>query len=419
MIKLEDFDWDTQMNLVRGCEGFFVTYKSPMWQKSILQSLTNTFGKKYKNEIKVILTASSKAKRYNLTGCKITLNNNNYKIINSKLSSNVNLKRLRELITLMETEGYLTLMLGYYKNKKFKMGSYLRFHNKLLDGLSKESCDRWGMSRDTDSSLIEIIDTLRTTEKKNVYHSLKKFSGVDKLLGEMKLINKVVESSEICFDGRVCYVRYKKVFHDNLQNSGRIYAIGTFQIENSDLRHTITIDGSPTVEVDVCHIHPSIFASTLNLKLPESYDPYDIGYLLDDHVPRKILRPFMKISFMTLLYAKNRGTALFSIKEMLDENKGVLPDWLCNKTILEALEEHNNMLSACFYKKDQWKFAQFIDASISTKIMLHFANKGVVCLPYHDSWRVQTKYKDELIEVLKRSWIEVMGNEDNFYYKID
>lgn len=419
MINLEDYTYEVQNNLVRGCESFFITHRSPMWQKDIVKSLTEEFGKKYLVEVKVILTASSKAKRFNMTGCQVSLNRNNYKLINSKVNTNINLNRLRELINLMEKKGYLTLMVGYFRNKKDKSGSFIRFHGKLLDKLDKTYCNKWGLSRSTDAPLLEIVDLEKSTVISKSYLSLKKFKGSGGIVSEMELINKVVDSTEICFNGQLCYVRYKRIFHGDLQSGGRIYSIGTFQSELSDLRHTITIDGLPTVEVDVCHIHPSIFASTLNIKLPDNYDPYDIGYLLEDHIPKKILRPFIKIAFMTLLYAKNRATALFSIKEMLNENKDKLPNWLCNKTILESLEEHNNSLSPCFYKKDQWTFAQYIDSSISIKIMLHFANKGVVCLPYHDSWRVQTRYKDELIQVLKRSWIEVMGNDDNFKYKID
>jgi archaellin len=77
------------------------------------------------------------------------------------------------------------------------------------------------------------------------------------------------------------------------------------------------------------------------------------------------------------------------------------------------------MLSEFFYHKDNWKLCQFIDSQIATKIMVHFASKGEVCLNYHDSWIVTYHNKQELINVMRDSWEHVIGNLDNFGYDIE
>ncbi len=416
MIELRDYSWEDQLELVRGCESFFITYKSPNWQKSITKKLTEEFGKRYISEIKVLLTGASKAKRHNLTGISLPMQESCYVTANKITQKNVSRKRMKELIALMEDEGYLLFMLGYYHHKRESIMSCVRFHPKLLDNLEKKSCDKWGMSREGDAPSVEVIDTENSTKVIKKYHSLRKFKGSGVLVDEVKLINKVTGSGTITYRGKLCYVRYKRRFEGDLTSGGRLYVLGTFQVEDADYRDTIMIDGESTIEMDVCCIHPSLLATRLGCKLPDNYDPYDIGYLLEKPLPREVIRPLMKACFMALLYAKHRGTALYEIREKLSEN-GTLPSWLNEKDILKALEEHNVILESCFYNKDQWKYCQFLDSSIAVQVMLHFAKKGVVCLNYHDSWRVKACYEEELITVMRESWLAVVGNLDNLRFK--
>jgi hypothetical protein len=417
MIKLEELDNNTRLDLIRGCEPFYITYRSPKWQNNIVDVLCKEFGKTYEIPIRVILTAASKAKRYGLTGTQFPLDFMKFKKAESKTKKNIPYSKTKDLISLMEKSGYLTLYVGF-KNKTDGISSAIRFHDKLLNCLDKKMCDKWGMSRFENLNLLEVIDSENSTQHKDVFHSLKKFKGVKKLVEDINLVNKNLCEHLITYKGETCCVVYKRRFEDDLQSAGRWYVVGTFQVEDSYLRNTIMIDSTPTVEIDIKHIHPSILASISGFKLKKGYDPYDITSYVKTPLEFKVLREFIKPCFMALLYANNRGTALHTIREKLWDNRHIAT-WLDAETILEALEEHNHMLSEFFYHKDNWKLCQFIDSQIATKIMVHFASKGEVCLNYHDSWIVTYHNKQELINVMRDSWEHVIGNLDNFGYDIE
>lgn len=417
MVELEKLDKKTRLELVRGCETFYITYRSPKWQNEIVKKLCLEFGKKYEIPIRVILTAASKAKRYGLTGSLFSFDFMKFKKVEAKTKKNIPYKETKDLISLMEKSGYLTLYLGF-KNKYESMQSAIRFHNKLLDNLDKKMCDKWGLSRFDNFTFLEVIDSTNSTATKDAFHSLKKFKGVKLIVDQIRMVNKEYEKHLITYEGETCCVIYKRRFEDDLQSGGRWYIVGTFQVESSDGRKSILIDSTPTVEIDIDRIHPSILASIAGFKLKDGYDPYDITDYIKTPIDRKVLRDFIKPCFMSLLYAKNRSTALYEIRQKLFNNSHIA-NWLDAETILESLEDHNHMLSDFFYKKENWKLCQYIDSQIATKLMVHFASKGEVCLNYHDSWVVTYHNKQELIDVMKDAWYKVVGNLDNFSYSIE
>lgn len=417
MINLKDFDRNTQLDLVRGCESFFMTYRSPVWQKPIVRKLMDEFGKKYEIPIKVILTAASKAVRYGMSGSQFPLDFMKFKKAEANTKKNIPYKETKRLLALMEDNGYLTVYLGHNTGDK-GITTCIRFHDKLLKDLDKKKCDKWGLSRMDGFKPLEVVDSINSTPKKKTFHSLKKFKGVKEKVDNVLLVNKEIEKHLITYKGETCAVAYKIRYEDDLQSGGRWYVVGTFQVESSEGRSTIKIDSLPTVEVDIDCIHPSIAASMIGMKLPEDYDPYDITSYVTTAIETKTLRSFVKPCFMALLYSNNRSNALHEIRKKLWDNKHI-GNWLDAETILESLEEHNYLLSSFFYQKDNWKFFQFIDSQIATLVMTHFASKGEVCLGYHDSFIVIYHNKEELIQVMTESWKKVVGTLDNFKCSVE
>ena len=418
MILLEKYPKKVRLDLVRGCEPFFITYRSPKWQNKILSLLVEEFGRCYEIPIRTVLTSASKAKRQNLTGSQFTMDFMKFKKANTKTNKSIDYVKTKELLGLMEDKEYLTILKGYYKNKDDNTTTCLRFNDKLLDYLDKKHCDKWGMSRLEGFKQVEVVDTANSTKNKKVFHSLKKFKGIKTIDNEVTLVNNLMLKSLITYKNVPCSVLYKRRFEDDLFNAGRWYVVGTFQIEDSNGRSTIEINNQVTTETDITHLHPSLLATRSGLKLPKDYDPYDIyDKVKVGHVSRRDLRNFMKKAFMALIYARARYTALYEIRTELWENPSIAT-WLDENTILETLEEHNSILKDYFYKKDNWKLCQYLDSSIATHVMVSFAKRSIVCLNYHDSWIVQKQYQPDLIEYIKEGWLLHVGNLDNFSYDI-
>lgn len=416
MIELKKLSPQERYNVVRGSQTFFLTYKSPKWQDKAVRRLEAEFGKKYNKPIKVILTCVAKALRYESSSSQFSLDRNVFAEANKITKQNISYNKTKELLDKLEDRGYLTVYKGYHNNPKDSMMSCLVFHDKLLNLLDKTVCKTCASSKLEGLQFVEIVDEDNSTRNKKNFFTNSKFKGVQDITKEVKIVNKVMEKNIITYRGEVCSVIYKRRFQNCIRYGGRWYIIGTFQTENSEYRYTIEINGGVTTEVDYKFIHPSIFATLEGIDLPEDYDPYDVKYLLKTSLTEKEVRSLCKTSMMALLYANNRGTALYEIRRLLRDNN---VKCLNEKDVLEALEEHNFFLHRYFYNKDNWKLAQYIDSQIATHIMVHFAKKGEVCLCYHDSFIVKKDLRDELILTMEGAWIKILGNVDNFKYKVE
>lgn len=413
MIELKSLPKREALELVRGCELPNFKTQNMKWQQPIYRTLSKEFGRKYKIPLQLIVTCATKAKKNNCTGIIFPLNSNLYTDINKKRPSNkINYKLVRELVDLMEQKNYLTILKGYKRTNKDRMTTCLRFHDKLLNNLSKECCDKWGESRLKHHVDLEVTDSVNGTKNKKVLKNLKNIRGSKILKEEVRMVNENLQEHLITYEGNTCVVVYKRRFEDDLQSGGRWYVVGTFQIESSEGRKSILIDTECTTEQDIARIHPSILATRAGFTLPDDYDPYDITPYVQTSLGFKRLRDFIKPCFMALLYANSRHTALHEIREKLWKDEEVSKH-LSAETILEALEDRNFMFKDDFYNKDNWKFCQYIDSRICTKVMVHFAKQGKVCLGYHDSWIVKSQDKEELIEVITEAWEDVLGNTYN------
>lgn len=419
MIELKTLSKSEVLNLVRGCEPPNFNTQNLKWQQGIYKVLYQGFGYQYRTEIKMIVTGACRCVRYGLTGIIFPLDRKVFKEVNKKRPTNkISYKKITELISMMEKNEYLTVLKGYYRSQEDSFTTCLRFSSKMLNNLDKRNCDKWGVSRVKDLDVVEVVDSVKSQGHYKTFKTTQGMKGIRKLKEDVELVNNVLSEHDISYKGESCCVVYKRRFEDDLFSGGRWYAVGTFQVEVSEGRPSILIDKTPTVEVDVNHIHPAILASIAGTKLKPDYDPYDIASYVNTPISHETLRNFIKPCFMSLLYAKNRGTALYEIRNKLYNDRHV-GNWLDAETILEALEDHNQVLSEFFYKKDNWKLCQFIDSQIASKIMVHFASKGEACLNYHDSWIVTYHNKEELVRVLTESWRKVVGNLDNFSYGVE
>lgn len=412
MIELKHIDTEIANTLTRNMESFFITYRSPTFLSPLVKQLTEEFGKEYDSEIKTVLTALTKAKRYGASGSMITLNRNHYIKAATRTKKVICNKKMKQLLLLLDESNYIELLLGYYINSNESRTTCMVTKPKLLTILDNLNC-KLAMSRKENQELIEVVDVDKTTitkkningnlvkSKKIVFKETRYIRGIKAVRGAVVDYNDVIENSLITIDGVVVNsIVYKRRFEDTLDLCGRYYC-GSFQTEKSKLRHTITINGKPTCEVDYANIQPRCLATELGITV--DYDPYEVDL---DGVTRK----FIKRCFMSVLFSSSRGGAKSSITNKLKKEsiEGVTAE-----DVVLAIEKRNISIASEFYTKSNYQKLQNYDARMAEFIINHFTSKDVPVLCYHDSFVVQSEYKAELIDVMYAAWEHILGNTDN------
>lgn len=422
MLELKDFDKETRQSMLRNIEDTSVLiWKKTNFLRPIAKALVDEFGDTYTQEIWVLLTFAAKATRYETKGFHLSLDRNNYTAANKTFKHSLCNKRMSALIRDMEKAGYITFLKGFFHNEKNYARSAIIIKPALSNLIDKKLAKTQALSREDNLSLIEIVDSEKTTvtkkmvngkivKKKTVVLKTPKgrgFKGLKEKRADLLAYNKLVESSFITIDNEIDNsIVYKRRFEDDLFSCGR-YFCGSYQTAKSVLRETITINTEKTCEVDYKNIQPRLLASQLGVKLPSDFDAYDIG-IVD--------RSFAKSMLFPVLFSNSRKDAKTSITSKLKE-AGITH--LTSEEVVSAFEAHNHMIASTFFKKDQYKTLQNLDARMAEYVINHFTSLNIVALCYHDSFVVQAKYEKDLIKVMEAAWNEVVGNTDNFGYDVE
>jgi len=183
-----------------------------------------------------------------------------------------------------------------------------------------------------------------------------------------------------------------RIFNNGVFSQGGRFYGGWWQEIPHEYRCRITINGEPTVEADYSGFHPRLLYARVGRDCPG--DPYSVG--LD---PRH--REWVKLAFQTLINAPNGR---------MRKPGGYNPadvgfDY---KELRSRVAQHHEPI-AQFFSSGAGIELQFVESCIAERVMLDLAREGIVCLPVHDSFLVQQRYQDKLIETMHSAYEMVVG----------
>ena len=187
---------------------------------------------------------------------------------------------------------------------------------------------------------------------------------------------------------------------------GRFYG-GWWQYIPSEIRPYITINGSPTTEIDFSELHPRLLYINQGLP-PPSGDLYDVGLHFGGQPydaskePYASQRKLVKEVFNALLNDES-GRYRPSRKDL--EKAGIT-----FAKLKKLIIKRHPPLKDSIGKGVGLQF-QYMDSIIAEKVMLRLLEQGITCLPVHDSFIVPSHHWKELQASMDAAFAEVMSGQ--------
>lgn len=423
-LKKEERSW-VLINTVGNL--YYTPYKANYLNKVVeaIADLSQLPLKKFENEMYMLAICIAKAKKINKQGVWFPRRWESYtkfnKINKSKLK--LNKDRMCELVDTLDEDGFLTTYLGYKDMKEdVNISSRIIFSESLLSLVDDKILN---LTKDPRSESPEIEVCYKENKVRHKYEKLTKFKMVKLRREVVKRYNNFIDKFVITIDGKEHKLFYKRVYMDDLFGCGRWYEVGSFQTARKELRKTIEINGNKVTEVDLVALHTNIIGTLQGVDLggKDPYSMYDseLSELLKG---KKNLRGFCKLALMCIINCvnkRNAQAALYNIVKSGDEDflEGLGITKLNCEDVVDKILDYNKELKFFGKGSYNYKILQNLDSDICEKVLVHSMNKGFVALGYHDSFIVEKSNQEELISIMRKSWIETFGNTDNFHYKIE
>jgi len=254
----------------------------------------------------------------------------------------------------------------------------------------------------TNSNTKNPLIFLRDINKENIpFKPSPKTRRIEDILQDANRVNGA--ASILDRNGNKINTDLHAVFNTSFDRGGRIYSSGynNFQMIDSLDRLDITINGNPIAELDYQAMFPRILYAMEGIQYPLNKDPYLTIY--DDAELRNIFK-------MIILYALGSEDKTQAIragnKELRDdprlqrllESKG-----LSIKQLISDFQNHHRKIAHYFFDNKS-KMIQNRDSQMALKILQHFSDKGIPCLPIHDSFIIEKRYADELEEIMQTTF---------------
>lgn len=180
-----------------------------------------------------------------------------------------------------------------------------------------------------------------------------------------------------------------RIYNGHLDRGGRFYAQGTSwqNIPSAD-RRRITIDGEPVVEWDYKTLHPALLYGQVGIDPPA--DAYQIeGWT----------RSVAKRAFCIMINARDPNAARLAIAD----NGIIRAEWCCDyreanwraARLMEDIARVHRPI-AKFFNSDAGGRLMRTDSDLAEAVQLKLRKRGVVVLPVHDSFLVQSSKSADL-----------------------
>jgi len=191
-------------------------------------------------------------------------------------------------------------------------------------------------------------------------------------------------------------VEMRRIFsRGSMQLGGRFYGCW-WQFIPSAYRPFITINGLATVEIDFASMHPHLLYLSAGQK-PPSGDFYDMGLKLS-YERRAIVK-----KYFNALINDERG--YYRLRKEEEQILGFSSSTLKAK-LLSTYPFLGNYLS-----QGKGLEFQYLDSQIAERVMLDLMDKGICCLPIHDSFIVERRAQKQLEGAMAKAYGAVVKAE--------
>ena len=355
---------------------------------------------------------------------------NAYKAGDENKINEVGYRVILSVIDAMDALGWIERVMGYRTSEDAGETTELRPSGALLEEFKKV-----GIAWQEMNLIYDVIVRRNYDEKtkKKYKQAIPKSDAVRKMAANLKKINKFLSRQAIClllsnesferlggemtfgqkktlydFKYQGKYPRYldltmvqlRRIFsRDSMRQGGRFYG-GWWQFIPKKYRVHITINYLPTVEVDYSGLHPYLMYHLEGLDPPEG-DMYDIG-IWKSSKERDLKRPIVKEFFNAIVNDE------YGEYKMSKDQKSTLG--LSNKQLRDRLNKKHHQISHRF-NSGYGLTLQYEDSKIAERVLLSLLEQGVVCLPMHDSFIVQSTERDRLVAAMNHAYKERFGVE--------
>jgi len=199
------------------------------------------------------------------------------------------------------------------------------------------------------------------------------------------------------------YELLKRVFNNSsFDEGGRFYGAGHIFLSEED-RKLLTINDNPTIELDYSALHIRMLYHILGMEY--NYDPYEA--LCENKDERKAYKLVQLIS----INCPPEKDVVFSIRKAF-RKKGFF-NLLSDKTInqmIERFREAHQPIADFLFSGIGLKL-QNRDSRITEAILMRLMKHNIPCLPVHDSYIVETRYRGALEQAMVEEYEKIMGFE--------
>lgn len=185
------------------------------------------------------------------------------------------------------------------------------------------------------------------------------------------------------------------------------------------------INGDYTVEMDYESLHPSMLYCMVGLPIPTD-DLYTLpGFDHDwDDLSNCPYRKLFKLVLLTMINADEEDGIIRSVcnewakKKAKAKREGKShsepPIKLSKKNLLGIIQQlkiKHEPLVKYFDDSSIGNILMNKDSQIMENVLLHFADKGIVALPEHDSVIISIEHAEECRQVMQREFKAVFGQD--------
>ena len=199
------------------------------------------------------------------------------------------------------------------------------------------------------------------------------------------------------------YELLKRVFNkSSFDHGGRFYGAGHIFLSEED-RKLLTINDNPTVELDYSAHHIRMLYHIIGMEYKD--DPY--GILCESKAERKMY----KLVQLVAINSPNMKIALKAIRDVF-RRKQIAFD-LTNKAIEPLIERFRGVHQPIqdFLFSGIGLKLQNRDSKITEAILMRLMHENTPCLPVHDSYIVETRYREALEQAMIEEYEKIMGFE--------